>query len=82
VLRPAETWVGGEQLTSRVASLLEGLPVGSQVRNPQRWQTVLLRAEQIPGPTQIEIHLRQREAVGGSGEGVQPRAGRFRLNVS
>jgi hypothetical protein len=54
------------------AGLFDDLRVPHEVRNPQRWQAVLLYAEDISRSPQAKVDLGQLEAIRRSGEGLEP----------
>src|SRR4051794_3021185 len=66
------------ELRGEVAGTLDQLAVGTELREPQFAPSRLPRAEQLALPAQVEVDLRELEAVGRPHERVQPLVGRLR----
>src|SRR5215475_14107033 len=68
----------GDQLLRELARPLEQLPIGAQTREAELRQPRLPRAEQLALAPQLQVLLRQLEAVRRRDERLQPRDGRVR----
>ena len=57
MFRMFEARIGGKKLLRFATRFFHNLVIAPQIGDPQRRQAVLLRAEQIAWPAQLEIHL-------------------------
>src|SRR5512132_4152145 len=66
-----------DKLIGHFAGLLQQIAVGSQASEPEVGETGLPRSQQLALSAQLQIHLRELEAVGGRHERLQTRLGRL-----
>ena len=74
VLRPCKGWVLGQKGLGGLLGLLEQAGVPGQVGNAHLGQAVLPLAEKVAGSPELQVLLRDAEAVGGPGEDLRSRA--------
>jgi len=70
----SQAGVGVDQRDCVTPGLFQKGRVTQKIGHAKRWQAVLPRAEQLAGPTKLEIDLGQPEAIGRRGETLSGRS--------
>src|SRR5262249_32039926 len=74
-LRPCQRGVVLEPACGLVACLAQQVRIAQQVRHPERRQARLAGAQEVAGPAQLQIRLRDHEAVGRALQHPEPLKG-------